>query len=149
MDKEYNKKLVEKYPFLLPYGYDGELPEDYDYEYTWLDQMPSGWRKAFGEQMCAEIEALLETINYQNEYYILQIKEKWGYLHWYGTGVPKEVYDDLDKIIAKYEDLSKKICIECGAPATHKTTGWISLPYCVICATKYRDTVPMEDRNGI
>lgn len=50
MSKEYNKQLVEKYPFLLPRNrWTGKVQEDYDYSYTELDGMPDGWRKAFGE----------------------------------------------------------------------------------------------------
>ena len=61
MNKEYNKQLVEKYPFLLPRNrWTGNVPADYDYSYTELDAMPDGWRKAFGEQMGQEIAEELE-----------------------------------------------------------------------------------------
>ena len=57
MNKEYNKQLVKKYPFLLPRNrWTGKVPKEYDYSYTELDDMPDGWRKAFGEQMCEEIK---------------------------------------------------------------------------------------------
>ena len=50
MEKEYNKQLCEKYPFLLPRNrWTGLVHPDYDYSYTELDAMPTGWRKAFGE----------------------------------------------------------------------------------------------------
>ena len=72
-NKEENRKLCEKYPFLIPRnrwsgmriteaqdgGYWPGNPEaipEYDYEYTELDSMPEGWRKAFGIQMCEEIK---------------------------------------------------------------------------------------------
>ena len=58
--REYNKQLIEKYPFLMPYNiWTGEPIEDYDYEYTWLDDMPDGWRNAFGLQMCEELKQAL------------------------------------------------------------------------------------------
>lgn len=38
-----NKKLVKKYPFLLPRNvWTGEVSEDYDYSYTQADALPSG-----------------------------------------------------------------------------------------------------------
>lgn len=129
--KEYNKQLIEKYPFLMPYNvWTGKPIEDYDYEYTWLDDMPDGWRNAFGLQMCEEIkQALLEEggAKLLSEYRIVQIKEKYGYLHWY-SWTTKKVQD----IIRKYEELSARTCIQCGKPATKITTGWIA-PYCDDC----------------
>lgn len=133
MDKrEYNKQLIEQYPFLMPYNiWTGKPIEDYDYEYTWLDDMPDGWRNAFGLQMCEELkQALLEEGGERllKEYKIVQIKEKFGYLRWYDSWTTNKVQD----IIHKYEDISARTCIQCGKPATRITTGWIS-PYCDDC----------------
>ena len=133
MDKrEYNKQLIEQYPFLMPYNiWTGKPIEDYDYEYIWLDDMPDGWRNAFGLQMCEELkQALLEEGGKKllSEYKIVQIKEKFGYLRWYDSWTTKKVQD----IIHKYEDLSARTCIQCGKPATRITTGWIA-PYCDEC----------------
>ena len=96
---EENRHLCTLYPFLIPSnrfsgkrincgekGYwpgDPEEMPEWDYEFTELDDMPDGWRIAFGEQMCAEIkQALLEEGGEKllNEYRILQIKEKYGLL---------------------------------------------------------------------
>ena len=56
-DKERNKALVERYPFLLPrYEWSQEPLDDYDYEFTNLDDIPQGWVKSFGIQMCEEPE---------------------------------------------------------------------------------------------
>lgn len=133
MDKrEYNKQLIEQYPFLMPYNIlTGKPIEDYDYEYIWLDDMPDGWRNAFGLQMCEELkQALLEEGGEKllSEYKIVQIKEKFGYLRWYDSWTTNKVQD----IIRKYEDLSARTCIQCGKPATRITTGWIA-PYCDEC----------------
>lgn len=49
--QEFNKALIEKYPFLVPdYGrtYEGTMDPEYDFEDTVLDWIPDGWRKAFG-----------------------------------------------------------------------------------------------------
>lgn len=57
---EYNRRLTEKYPFLIPRNrWTDVISKDYDYTYTELDAMPDGWRWAFGEQMCEEIRNAL------------------------------------------------------------------------------------------
>ena len=131
-ERERNKELIEKYPFLMPYNvWTGEPINDYFYEYIWLDDMPVGWRNAFGLQMCEEIkQALLEEGGEKllSEYRINQIKEKYGTLRWYDSWTTKKVQD----IIHKYEALSARTCIQCGKPATRITTGWIA-PYCDEC----------------
>lgn len=153
--KDANKKLVERFPFLIPRnawsgkkitdgagfwpGAPDKIPE-YDYEYTALDYMPTGWRKAFGEQMCQEIMDELVKENIVDEYYPVQVKEKYGFLRWYTNFSTKE----LDNIVRKYEDLSEKTCIICGAPATKYTVGWIS-PYCDKCASKYDTVITKEE----
>lgn len=101
---------------------------------TELDMMPTGWRKAFGIKMCKEIRKQLlkeEGRKALYNYRIVQIKEKWGELHWYDAGSSNELFN----IIEKYSDLSRKICIECGKPATVETTDWIC-PYCDDCIPK-------------
>lgn len=132
---EKNQDLCKKYPFLIPRNrFSGEVVEDYDYSYTELDAMPDGWRKAFGEKMCEEIQYELEKIKLEHgefNYCILQIKEKYGSLRWY-TNYSTEA---IDKIVRKYEKLSERICINCGAAATKISLGWIS-PYCDECAGK-------------
>ena len=47
-----NKKLIKKYPWLIPRNrWTDKIPNDYDYSWTELDSMEDGWRKAFGEMM--------------------------------------------------------------------------------------------------
>ena len=177
---EENKKLIEKFPFLLPRNrFTDKVPKDYDYSYTELDDMPDGWRKAFGIQMCQEIRDDLIQFDYLDKYRIVQIKEKFGGLRWYDNGTPikygeaeeftiptnekvwdynKEGYwtyvdhrDDtlqycvrkkivkqskVPDIISKYENLSYKICINCGKPARWESKGWIS-PFCDDCVNEY------------
>lgn len=98
--------------------------------YTELDAMEPGWRKAFGIQMCKELKQELKKHKFLYKYRIFQIKEKWGYLHWYDSGTPKDskIYD----IIHKYEQISAKTCGVCGKPATKISKGWI-YPYCDNC----------------
>ena len=74
---EYNKELCKRYPFLqITDCWTGQPYEDEDYSSTWLDDMPDGWRKAFGKEMLEEIREELIRCDYLNEYRIMQIKEK-------------------------------------------------------------------------
>ena len=112
-------------------GYWPGSPESvpkYDYEYTELDDMPDGWRAAFGEQLCEELKNELVRSGHIDRYRITQIKEKYGTLHWYDRGNTDHGF----KIILKYVSLSARTCICCGKPATRITTWWIS-PYCDDC----------------
>ena len=143
------KELKERYPFLIPRNrwsddvcgrIDGWSEEEHD-NWCELDDMPRGWRMAFGEQMCEEIyQALMNDPrpNALEDYRIIQIKEKFGSLRFYDSHGNREI----DRIIEKYEDISAKTCIRCGKPATKISTGWIS-PYCDDCAQA------LESENGI
>ena len=129
----HNKALLEKYPWLTPYNVcTGEPIEDYDYEDTWADDIPYGWRLAFGDQMIEELDQLLRKYNFRDEYRIFQIKEKFGELRWYDDGFPQEGYEEYQDWICKYEGLSSRTCINCGKPAIGLTKGWI-MPLCKDC----------------
>ena len=125
------EELIERYPFLIPRNvWTDKIIEDTDW--TLLDEMPTGWRIAFGEKMCEEIREVLIKYDYLDKYRITQIKEKFGGLRWYDNGAPKGVSDIIDK----YEQLSYITCITCGKPATLVSKGWIS-PYCNECAESH------------
>ena len=126
--------LCIKYPFLKSYFNRKKLIV----RYTYLDEMPEGWKKAFGLQLCKELkEALLrESKQKLKNYHVNQVKEKYGSLHWYDSGGNVET----DKIIKKYEEISWHTCCKCGRPASVISTGWIC-PYCDNCIENrnYRD----------
>ena len=160
--KRRNKELCEKYPFLIPHnrwsrkriteaqdggywpGSPEEVPE-YDWEYTELDDMPDGWRIAFGEQLCEDLKRELLAAGGQKaleDYMVVQIKEKYGYLRWYDNGCTERWYRE---ILPKYEALSERTCLHCGKPAKFISAGWIS-PWCEDCAKEINDDmVPVEE----
>lgn len=134
---EENKALCEKYPFLKWYGdplYVG-YSEDHeiDYTYTWEDEIPLGWRKAFCPQMWDELLEILKKANYVNDFRFVQIKEKYSSLRLYSNGAPSSIFEEIMAWEMKYEHLSETVCIDCGAPATHMSTGWINF-ICKECA---------------
>ena len=72
-----NKKIVKRYPWLLPRNvWDDKLPDDYDYSYSLADCFPDGWRKAFFTEMHEEILRELIRCNYLKDFRVMQIKEK-------------------------------------------------------------------------
>ena len=92
-----NTELVERYPFLaLRNAWTADIIEDYDPERdgTYLDEMPRGWKIAFGEQMCEELRNELLRWDYLDDYRILQVKEKYGTLHWYDNGIPSGIWSE-------------------------------------------------------
>lgn len=139
----HNWILCGKYPFLIPrYDWSGEIIEDYDYTSTYLDDIPVGWKKAFGEMICEEIKQELIRCNYLDEFRIIQAKEKFGGLRIYTNGEPVDC--KVQQIIEKYSTLSENICIICGKPDVPMThNGWSS-PYCKKCFTTPTDWYKKE-----
>lgn len=125
-----NKKLIERYPFLLPRSrWTDKVLDNYDYTYTELDSMPNGWRKAFGLMICEELREALLKDNMLESYRIVDIKEKFGQLRWYDNGGTQEIFD----IIRKYEYISEHTCIICGKfDVSLFDDGWVC-PYCDKC----------------
>ena len=128
MSKEESAK---KYPFIRIYYGDGHYSEDS----TVLDLMPRGWKIAFGEQMCADLEKAMKASGVNPEKAdIHDIKEKWGRLDMYVTPLTEEI----EKVTEKYSDLAKCTCINCGKIGVPMINfGWIS-PVCRDC---YNDDV--------
>lgn len=124
---EYNKALIYDYPFLMP---EQNRLNEYDYTFTLLDDMPQGWRIAFGQQFLDELKSALVDARSLDAYKVLQIKEKFGRLCWYDTGgmITRSV-------VTKYENLSYQYCLNCGQSSTYKTKNWITF-ICKNCADK-------------
>ena len=72
------------------------------------------------------VEPIIDRVQDLNEngsdVKILQIKEKWGALQIYLLNAP----DELLNLAHDAEEKSKRICEDCGAPATQtEVNGWI------------------------
>lgn len=146
---EENKKLIARYPFLIPRNvFTDKVPENYDYSYTLLDDMPSAWSNCFGEFLCEDLRELLIRSNYLDKYRITQIKEKFGELRWYDNGVPMSVHEEYCILMDKYREISHYVCVNCGAfPANVCiVSGWI-VPYCSTCykSLKGKKRIDTED----
>lgn len=135
-EEKKNYELCMKYPFLAPKEMFGEEDEDYDYSYTYLDSIPTGWRIAFGDRWASDVQHAINKLpeDERDRIYVLQLKEKYGQLRQYFS----HCTDELRDVFYKYEGLSERTCIGCGAPATKISTGWIS-PYCDKCAEQVHD----------
>ena len=125
----YNYLFCLRYPFYRMYDYRGKV---IGYEFTWYDHIDRGWRKAFGKVFSKELKELLIRKHILKEFRFTDIKEKWGQLCIYSNFY----IEGLEKFFNKYEQLSRKYCIECGEQATKITEGYI-LPLCDECFQKY------------
>lgn len=135
--KQKNKELCEKYPILIPHNrLTGKIRNDYDYEYTELDALDNGWLKAFGMKFVEELQDAINLLSsdLRDKIHILQIKEKFGYLHVYMSHYTPEIRE----VINKYEQLSKYTCVSCGKKATKISRGWIC-PWCDECSEMLHD----------
>lgn len=136
-----NYALCMQWSILIPH--DKIDDSNWEYDYTMLDDMPDGWRKAFGNQFADDLQQaydLLPDVD-KDRVYIKCLKEKYGYLHIYLSAYNPVIRE----VCKKYEQLSRKVCIHCGESATRVSTDWIS-PWCDTCAEKINDrTVSLEE----
>ena len=92
-----------------------------------LDGLPDGWRLAFQDAMCREIqkEYLKLEEELRKDFYIIQAKEKFGSMRIYFS----YACDSIEDIVERYSIKSERLCVACGAPADFISKGWIS-PWC-------------------
>jgi len=83
--------------------------------------LPEGWF-----DLVCEMNEKLEAIN--PDYILDQCKEKFGGLRYYTTdnNGPNVDVEQFDKVISDYEELSFKVCDECGSEGKPTSKrGWI------------------------
>ena len=129
MDKNENKKLTNRYPFLLPRNiFTDELDDNYDYSYIrGIGEIPYGWEKLF-LQMCEELRRQLIRDVQLETFRFTQIKEKYNNLECYHNGCSEKA----QRILDKYSYLSQYVCTVCGQPATYETSGYVA-SFCDKC----------------
>ena len=126
-----NYELCMKYPILVPHNaFTGKEVDAYDYEFTRLNNIPEGWRKAFGEDWARELQEAVNKLpeGEREEWYIVDLKEKFGQFDQFFSSYS----DDINVVEQKYSRLSLRTCIKCGVRATKMSRGWIC-PYCSSC----------------
>lgn len=138
-----NKKLLKEFSFMSPVDWYGNKVSSrvHKFEYTAWDDIPDGWRKAFGEQLAKEIKTVLINDGIPpGAIWFVQIKEKFGELRMYSN-----LYSEsLSGLLTDYEVISRHVCINCGKPDVGITSGWI-MPLCEDCARKINlDISPPE-----
>ena len=125
-----NKKLVKRYPWIAPVGWKWNKVKDYSY--TMYDDVPIGWKRAFGKIMLEEYREVLIRNHYLKDFQWVEVKEKYGTLRLYSNGAPMEVL----RLESKYDYISGFFCISCGrmnSPVLIE--GWVQ-PLCEDCYNK-------------
>lgn len=110
----------------------------------WLAELPVGWRIAFGNRLIDNIEALIKKYNFENEYEVLQIKEKFGGLRWYEGHVPHEMFTEHNNLLHSYEQMSYRTCIRCG-DAARTPYNIYDQPMCDNCKDNLKRSVKIEN----
>lgn len=120
--------FLKRYPFWAFVYPDSKGKRRTAYDSTWYDDIPEGWKKAFGKEISERIrKALIEEYGKRfpkRAVEICEVKEKYGELRIYASA-PDSVLDILDE----YEGRSFHHCFYCGEKSTKYTLGWI-LPVC-------------------
>lgn len=94
--------------------------------------------------MADDVIALAKKYNFENEYEVLQIKEKFGGLRWYAGHVSQEMYAEHSDLIHKYETMSYRTCILCGRAAAAPKT-MFDQPICDECKDNLKRSVKIEN----
>lgn len=111
-------------PYLF---YDDNTPYDFTCD------VGAGWKdlcvRTFGKIAAAYIKHNVDM----SQFYVVQIKEKFGGIRIYLGGMKPSLYEDVDDIVANAEDESLTICEVCGKPGEPRRGGWIKT-LCDQCA---------------
>lgn len=132
------RKVCEDYPFLLPRDIDGSIDENFEYDSLRLE-IPNGWIRLF-LQMCSDIKLILKREGVLDDFYFIQVKEKYGRMRCYSNGVASH---RVEEIISKYEYMSEYVCTYCGRIATCKTKAY-GVPICNDCWKDYWRHEPVD-----
>ena len=137
---EEEKQIVAEYPFLRVRDIDGTIDTAAKFPLMHLE-IPNGWYQLFF-QMCADIKPLLKKEGIIDDFYFIQVKEKYNELICYSNGVASL---EVEQVIQKYRYISRFVCTECGRRAAYETTGYLA-SFCMDC---WKDRVRHEKVNRI
>jgi hypothetical protein len=117
MNRELDKKLVEKYPLIFRDRH-GNIKET---AMCWGFDCGDGWYNIL-DKLCADIQAYCDY-HYPNVHQVIamQVKEKFGGLRFYIYGGD----DYIDKLISNAEEESYRTCEITGKPGKLRDTGWM------------------------
>ncbi len=125
-----NKKLIARYPWIRPVNWHWQRIKVY--AFTMYDDVPIGWKRAFGKIMLEDYREVLIRNDYLDKFQWIQVKEKYGTLRLYSNAAPEEVFE----LECKYDYISGYVCICCGRINVPTLTGgWVE-PLCEDCYNK-------------
>jgi ribosomal protein L37AE/L43A len=103
MNNELTKELVNACPSLYIKGMGFQCSDG------WFDLV---------KELSLKLEKVINKLPGRDNYYAVQVKEKFGTLRVYLSSVTNEIND----IIYEYEEKSASICEECGQPGEPRET---------------------------
>jgi len=127
---EEENQAITEYPFLRARNIDGTIDTESKFPMIGLE-IPNGWYKLFF-QMCDDIKTILEEKGKLNDFYFIQVKEKYNELVCYSNG---EGSPAVEVILQKYGYIARFVCVNCGMPAHYETRGYIAS----LCETCFRN----------
>lgn len=125
----YELRFIEDFPFMI---HRGELM---------YCSIGDGWYPLLYE-LCSELKKVATEVNIPlDNIYVFEVKEKYGVLRF---SMSPEI-PEFNKIIRKFEDKSKTVCIYCGEPGYLRYESWIE-PCCDKCFDRYRSKQSFVDK---
>ena len=131
MSPELEQKLAQEFALMRPRTDTNQAGCIYDlYAAFGCDFGGDGWYEIM-RGLCKELQ---EACNKEPGAKVIpmQIKEKFGSLQFYfhAENCSEELNDELYNIVNKWEGISERTCMECGAAAVMRNNGgWVS-PLC-------------------
>ena len=140
MNDKHTKKLLEDFPEMFKHREDLQaslMAFGFECGDGWFDLV---------YELCKQIKDCYKGV-IPEEFYVTQVKEKFGGLRFYISGAPMAVHDMIDQA----EKKSFAICEHCGQPGKYRDDlPWI-LTLCDSCLDKHvlkslgRERKPAED----
>ena len=131
MREDLQTQLFEKYPKIFRQK---DLPMTQTCM-CWGIDTPDSWYDVLDE-LCNKIQECVEKNNIP-QIEATQVKEKFGYLRFYISGVDESQFEYINNLIGEAEEKTSQVCANCGSREEIKSTtkGWI-LYLCKDCMLK-------------